>query len=58
MNSVGQEKLSAQEPAGTGKMGNDCCGAVTTQEKELWNGFCEIESEPVGCAELAIPGPY
>lgn len=26
---------------------NDPCRPATAQEKEKWNGFCELESEPV-----------
>lgn len=25
------------------------CNPATAAEKESWNGFCEIESEPVSC---------
>ena len=31
---------------------NDPCRPATAQEKESWNGFCELESEPV----IAITG--
>lgn len=28
---------------------DDICQRATTTEKANWNGFCEIESEPVSC---------
>lgn len=38
------------------------CRPATALEKESWNGFCEIESEPVGPvssteADLMFQGP-
>lgn len=48
------QELNAQKPPRIQNLGDDLCGSATTQEKELWNGFCEIESEPVSCGKLAI----
>ena len=30
---------------------DDICRPASTVEKKNWNGFCEIESEPVGLLE-------
>ncbi|PLB51747.1 cysteine proteinase [Aspergillus steynii IBT 23096] len=46
MNHGVAQELSAQKPPGIHSVGNDLCGSATAQDKELWNGFCEIESEP------------
>lgn len=32
---------------------DDICRPASTAEKETWNGFCEIESEPVRSLEQA-----
>ncbi|KAK1146704.1 hypothetical protein N8T08_002777 [Aspergillus melleus] len=46
MNHGSNRKKSNIQPSRIAHLSNDLCGSATTQEKEQWNGFCEIESEP------------
>lgn len=53
-----RRRVSSEEEAPNGLVQdpNVCidaiCHPATKSEKESWNGFCEIESEPVGCCQL------